>query len=564
MRGKSRSILSRRPLANNPSFRHQCVRNHNSASECADCLPRAGDLREIQVWGRNCIKQRRRRRPRASSTIALRASLVPAHSHASWVELVPVLQPKLRAGPGSSHLSVRDGTEVPRWRQAAHACGPNPLTFPTHGLGRAGIYRLPMAQSVAAPPPPSAASDVESGLETTAPPPSCARAHGCAALLLPDRKLTAAGVLPKVLLHCVSSCAVPPAAPALRWSVCPLPCCVRAVLPAACAALLAIFMRCVLARDALAYFSLLPPALAGVLPKVLLHCVSSCAVPPAAPALRWLVCLLPCCVRAVLPAACAALLAISMRCVLARDALAYLSRLPPALAGVLPKVLLHCVSSCAVPPAAPALRWLVCPLPCCVRAVLPAACAALLAISMRCVLARDALAYFSRLPPALAGVLPKVLLHCVSSCAVPPAAPALRWLVCLLPCCVRAVLPAACAASLAISMRCVLARDALAYLHVSLAGVLPKVLLHCVSSALCRLPPLHYAGWYVSSMLRACRLPAPACSLATQAPCSHALPRIPLRPPPTNRLLTSLCMPSSPALAQPAAPVAVSVAPPMP
>ena len=79
----------------------------------------------------------------------------------------------------------------------AHACGPNPLTFPTHGLGRAGIYRLPMAQSAAAPPPPSAASDVESGLETTAPPPSCARAHGCAALLLPDMKLTAAGVPPE-------------------------------------------------------------------------------------------------------------------------------------------------------------------------------------------------------------------------------------------------------------------------------------------------------------------------------------------------------------------------------
>ena len=36
--------------------------------------PRAGDLREIQVWGRICIKQRRRRRPRARSRIALRAS----------------------------------------------------------------------------------------------------------------------------------------------------------------------------------------------------------------------------------------------------------------------------------------------------------------------------------------------------------------------------------------------------------------------------------------------------------------------------------------------------------
>ena len=31
---------------------------------------------------------------------------MPAHSHASWVVLVPVLWPKLRAGPGSSHLSV--------------------------------------------------------------------------------------------------------------------------------------------------------------------------------------------------------------------------------------------------------------------------------------------------------------------------------------------------------------------------------------------------------------------------------------------------------------------------
>ena len=95
------------------------------------------------------------------------------------------------------------------------------------------------------------------------------------------------------------------------------------------------------------------------------------------------------------------LLAISMRCVLARDARAHLSRLPPALAGVLPKVLLHCVPSCAAPPAAPALRWSVCPLPCCVRAVLPAACASLLAISMRCVLARAALAYLSCPPPAL-------------------------------------------------------------------------------------------------------------------------------------------------------------------
>jgi hypothetical protein len=34
-------------------------------------------------------------------------------------------------------------TEVPCWRQAAYACGPNPLTFPTHGLGRAGISLLP-------------------------------------------------------------------------------------------------------------------------------------------------------------------------------------------------------------------------------------------------------------------------------------------------------------------------------------------------------------------------------------------------------------------------------------
>ena len=58
---ESRSILLLHPIAApNPSFRHQCVRDHNSASECADCLPRAGDLREIQVWGRNCIKQRRR------------------------------------------------------------------------------------------------------------------------------------------------------------------------------------------------------------------------------------------------------------------------------------------------------------------------------------------------------------------------------------------------------------------------------------------------------------------------------------------------------------------------
>ena len=99
-----------------------------------------------------------------------------------------------------------------------------------------------------------------SSSRTVSPPPG-ARAPGCAALLLPDMKLTAAGVLPKVLLHCVSSCAVPPAAPAPRWSVCPLPCCVRAVLPAACAALLAVFLRCVLAREALAYLSRLPPAL---------------------------------------------------------------------------------------------------------------------------------------------------------------------------------------------------------------------------------------------------------------------------------------------------------------
>ena len=51
----------------------------------------------------------------------------------------PKLQPPVRL----------HGTKVPCWRQAAHACGPNPLTFPTHGLGRAGIYRLPMAQSAA-------------------------------------------------------------------------------------------------------------------------------------------------------------------------------------------------------------------------------------------------------------------------------------------------------------------------------------------------------------------------------------------------------------------------------
>ena len=134
--------------------------------------------------GKNCIKQRRRRRPSASSTIAPRAPWYwRIHTRAGssddlLAQAVPPVPP-----PGGGRL--------------AHACGPNPLTFPTHGLGRAGIYRLPMAQSAAAPPPPSAASDVESGLETTAPPPSCARAHGCAALLLPDMKLTAAGVPPE-------------------------------------------------------------------------------------------------------------------------------------------------------------------------------------------------------------------------------------------------------------------------------------------------------------------------------------------------------------------------------
>jgi hypothetical protein len=57
---RARSFYLHPTAAPNPSFRHQCVRNHNSASECADCLPRAGDLGEIQVWGRICIKHRRR------------------------------------------------------------------------------------------------------------------------------------------------------------------------------------------------------------------------------------------------------------------------------------------------------------------------------------------------------------------------------------------------------------------------------------------------------------------------------------------------------------------------
>ena len=58
--GKTSRSSHVHPPVNDPSFRHQCVWNHNSASECADCLPRAGDLREIQVWGRICIKHRRR------------------------------------------------------------------------------------------------------------------------------------------------------------------------------------------------------------------------------------------------------------------------------------------------------------------------------------------------------------------------------------------------------------------------------------------------------------------------------------------------------------------------
>ena len=57
---RNRSFYLHPTAALNLSFRHQCVRNQNSASECADCLPRAGDLREIQVWGRICIKHRRR------------------------------------------------------------------------------------------------------------------------------------------------------------------------------------------------------------------------------------------------------------------------------------------------------------------------------------------------------------------------------------------------------------------------------------------------------------------------------------------------------------------------
>ena len=44
--------------------------------------------------------------------------------------------------PGLKKMQTQHD-EVLCWRQAAHACGPNPLTFPTHGLGRAGIYRLP-------------------------------------------------------------------------------------------------------------------------------------------------------------------------------------------------------------------------------------------------------------------------------------------------------------------------------------------------------------------------------------------------------------------------------------
>ena len=375
--------------------------------------------------------------------------------------LVPALWPKLRAGPGSTHLSVcMVLSKSHAGGRLAHACGSNPLTFPTHGLGRVGIYRLSPTgweppQVCAVPhhmwrasggkegpagPSPAAGGSCPSFPSRRAAAPTRCTPEGTPALRLLLRCAacrsctTLVGMSPPMLRACGAACR-------LRFQ-------------------LAISMRCVLARDALACLSCLPPALAGVLPKVLLRCASSCAVPPAAPAPRWSVCPLPCCVRAVPPAACAAQLAISMRCVLARDALACLSCLPPALAGVLPKVLLRCASSCAMPPAAPAPRWSVCPLPCCVRAVLPAA---LLAISMRCVLARDARAHLSRLPPALAGVLPKVLLHCVPYCAAPPAAPALRWSVCPLPCCVRAVLPAACASLLVISMRCVLARAALAY-----------------------------------------------------------------------------------------------------
>ena len=208
----------------------------------------------------------------------------------------------------------------------AHACGSNPLTFPTHGLGRVGIYRLPTTgwepPQVGAVPHnmwrASGGKDGPVGPSTAAsgsclpslhgllrPPRGPMRRFAEALLLVRSRRRSGCCVPPH--MHVSPPCS-PPSAGQFRH--------LQALEPMA-------------ARRCCCWTGMLTAA--GVLPKVLLHRVSSCAVPPAAPALRWSVCPLPCCVRAVLPAACAASLAASMRCVLARDALAYLSRLPPAL-----------------------------------------------------------------------------------------------------------------------------------------------------------------------------------------------------------------------------------------
>ena len=248
-----------------------------------------------------------------------------AHSHASWMVLVPVLWPKLRTGPSSSHLSVcMVLSPIPAagysrvWIQPPHL---------PHTRVRAGGYL----------PSPHYGIETSAGGCCPAQHVACqwregwsCRTFHCSRWLRPSFPFTA--------------CCGPHAGPCedLRRR-----CCWCAPEGALAAAFLHTCTYCLyslpLQSDSSAAFRRSSPWLRGVAVADMKVDGRWCT-PEGTPALRLLLRCAACCpcttlvgmspsmLRACGAACCLRCFAGGfMRCVLARDALAYLSRLPPAL-----------------------------------------------------------------------------------------------------------------------------------------------------------------------------------------------------------------------------------------